>query len=79
MFRAREGFEQRSKTACFLLPNLGGGDFAFARCGVGVFANVIADENSFQGRGRLRALVRADFGVERGDDFLRNTSFVVDI
>ena len=35
----------------------------------GDVANVVADENGFERHGRLRALMRGDVGVQRGDDF----------
>jgi hypothetical protein len=70
MFRGGNGFQQRAEFDAVLRPDLRVGDFARQRRQSGAVAQFVARKNRFQRDRRLRALVRRDVRVQRGDDFV---------
>ncbi len=75
MFRGGNLFHHRAKLDV-LGPDLRRGDFVGRRRQPGDFAQFIARKNGFQRDRRLRALVRQDVRVQRGDDFAGGALFV---
>ena len=79
MFGGGNGFEQRAELDAVLQPDLRGGNFPGGRRHAGGLAQFVARKNRLQRHRRLRALVRGDVGVQRGNDFVRARRLVFQI